>query len=76
MQDIEFCKQKYSSILCRPLALQFLSDNDLAILELAVEEYDDVFRLSVVDERHYQLTSKDGITESEIISYCQYDNMH
>ena len=76
MQDIEFCKQNYPNILCKSLALQFLSENDLAILELTVEEYDDVFRLSVVDECHYRLTSKDGITESEIISYCQHEDIH
>jgi hypothetical protein len=73
MQDIEFCKQRYPSILCKPLALQFLSGKDLAILELQVEEHDDIFRLSVVDERHYQLTSRDEITDSEIISYCQHE---
>lgn len=73
MQDIEFCKQRYPNALCKPMALQFLSENELAILELAVEYDCNVFRLSVVDERHYQLTSKDGITEAEIISYCQQE---
>lgn len=73
MQDIEFCKQRYPSALCKPIALQFLSDHDLAILELTVEEVEGVFKLSIVDERHYQLTGKDGITASEITSYCQQE---
>lgn len=69
MQDVAFCKQRYPHAICKPLALQFLSAFELAVLELAVEEEGDVFRLSVVDERHYQLTTKDGISESEIAAY-------
>ncbi len=66
MQDIEFCKARYPNAICKPIALQFLSENDVAILELAVEESNDVFHLSVVDERHYKLVGRDGITDDEI----------
>jgi hypothetical protein len=41
--------------------------------ELVVEDDDNVFRLSVVDEKHYQLTNKDGISDLEITSYCQQE---
>lgn len=71
MQDIEFCRQRYPNAICKPLALQFLSEEKVAILELSVEDDGDTFRLSVIDERHYQLTTRDGISEREIISYCQ-----
>lgn len=73
MQDIEFCKQRYPHALCKSIALQFLSEIDLAILELVVEDDDNVFRLSVVDEKHYQLTNKDGISDLEIASYCRQE---
>jgi len=43
-----------------------LSENDVAILELAVEESNDVLNLSVIDERHYTLVGRDGITDDEI----------
>ncbi|MGR5325933.1 hypothetical protein ACP3VW_19255 [Vibrio sp. DNB22_17_1] len=66
MQDIEFCKQNYPHAVCKPIALQFLSDNDVAILELAVEVEHNAYRLSVVDERHYTLVTKDGISDAEI----------
>ena len=66
MQDIEFCKARYPNAICKPIALQFLSENDVAILELAVEESDDIFHLSVADERHYKLVNRDGITDEEI----------
>ncbi|QQE65534.1 hypothetical protein GFS31_22220 [Leptolyngbya sp. BL0902] len=66
MQDIEFCKHRYPNAICKPVALQFLSENEVAILELEVEESDNIFHLSVVDERHYRLVGKDGITDEEI----------
>lgn len=66
MQDIEFCKARYPNAICKPIALQFLSENDVAILELAVEESNDIFHLSVVDERQYKLVGRDGITDDEI----------
>ena len=43
-----------------------MSENDVAILELAVEE-DDVFRLSVVDEKHYTLVLRSDISDQEIL---------
>lgn len=69
MQDIEFCKNRYPEAICKPIALQFLSNSDLAILELSVETVNDIYKLSVVDERHYQLTSKDGIADADIAAY-------
>lgn len=69
MQDIEFCRIRYPNAICKPIALQFLGPSDLAILELAVELDEDVSRLSVAEERHYQLTTKDGIAEADITKY-------
>jgi len=66
MQDIEFCKSRYPNAICKPIALQFLSENDVALLELAVDESNDVFHLSVVDERHYKLVGRNDITDEEI----------
>jgi len=73
MQDIEFCRTRYPNAICKPIALQFLSENDVAILELAVEESDDIFHLSVVDERHYKLVGRDGITDDEIRLMSELD---
>ncbi len=66
MQDIAFCQARYPNAICKPIALQFLTENDVAILELAVDEDADIFHLSVVDERHYKLVDRDGITDNEI----------
>lgn len=66
MQDIEFCKVRYPNAICKPIALQFLTENDVAILELAVDEYDEKYHLSVVDERHYKLVNRNEISDEEI----------
>ena len=69
MQDIEFCKDRYPGAICKPIALQFLSSSEVAVLEFSVETDNDIYKLSVVDERHYQLTSKDGIHDEDIAAY-------
>ncbi|APW45510.1 endonuclease [Rhodoferax antarcticus] len=69
MQDIAFCRARYPNAICKPIALQFLTECDVAMLELAVQVDKDVFRLSVVDEKHYQLTTKDGIVDTDITAY-------
>ena len=73
MQDIEFVKIKYPHAICKTIALQFLSINEVAILELAVEETNEIFHLSVVDERHYHLVGKDEISDDEISLMSQSD---
>ena len=55
MQDMAFCNEKYPDTICRPIALQFTTDNELSILELTVIEENDVLKLKVVDEKHYTL---------------------
>lgn len=55
MQDLEFCKQKYPELTCRAIALQFLSKNDIAILELTIDPDPDIYKLRIVDEKHYRL---------------------
>jgi len=69
MQDIEFCKTRYPSAICKPIALQFLSVNDVAIvamLELFVDDDQNELSLSVVDEKHYKLVSQIEIDNVEI----------
>ncbi len=73
MQDIEFCKLRYPNLICKPIALQFLSHNDVAILELSVEENQEKFCLSVVEEKHYKLVLKNDISEHEIKNICEQE---
>lgn len=66
MQDVQFCLEKYPQAICKPIAIQFLSENDIAILELFIDEDNHLYRLSVVDEKHYKLVSRDHLSNDEI----------
>ncbi len=66
MQDIAFCIERYPNARCKPIALQFLTQSDVAILELEVEEKEDVFVLSIVDEKHYTLVTENQISDTDI----------
>jgi hypothetical protein len=64
-QDIAFCKKKYSSLICRPVSAQFMSDGTIAMFALTVEDDE----IKVVDEKHYQLVPAKGISASDLESY-------
>jgi hypothetical protein len=51
VQDIRACAEKFSSAICRPVSVQFMEGNLIAMFELT--EMDGEVRL--VDERHYRL---------------------
>lgn len=57
MQDMALCEAIYPGTICKPIGLQFLAQDDVAIIELAITEEDEVIRLNVVDERRYELAS-------------------
>lgn len=64
-QDIECCKQKFPTLICRPIAAQFMSDNSIAIFELTLEND----KVKVVEERHYQLVAASNISAEDLLSY-------
>lgn len=69
-QDTAFCQQKYPHARCRPLGLQFLGDNRVAILEFTTDEEDDILCFRIVEERHYQLIPADQLTPEELHGYA------
>jgi hypothetical protein len=66
IQDIELCKNKYPNAICKPIAIQFIESNSIAMLELAVTETDEILALNVVEERHYDLIPRSDIDEAEL----------
>jgi hypothetical protein len=66
MQDIALCEARYSMAICRPIALQFTGENSVALLELAVREENEILKLNVVDEKHYELSARTAISENEL----------
>ncbi len=58
IQDISLCSARYPNAECRPIALQFVGENSVAILELAVRDEDQVLKLNIIDEKHYLLVPR------------------
>ncbi len=66
MQDMALCTERYLMAICRPIALQFMDEDNVALLELAVREKDDILMLNIVDEKHYQLIPRSAISPTEL----------
>jgi len=66
MQDLALCDQRYPMAICRPIALQFTGEDNVALLELAVREEHNILMLNTVDEKHYQLVPRSEISNSEL----------
>ncbi len=69
LQDISFCKARYSSVICRPVALQFIDDDSFAIMEVSIEEEKNILKLVVIDEKHYKLVDRNDLSNEEVETY-------
>lgn len=65
MQDIALCHYKFPTTVCRPLVLQFLSENEVAIAEVDVSDENEEFKMTIVDEKHFKLVPRDEISDEE-----------
>lgn len=66
MQDFALCQERYPNAICKPIALQFIDDNSVAILELAVTEENELLKLGIVEEKHYELVPRARILDEEL----------
>jgi len=71
MQDMALCEERYPIAICKPIALQFVNENGVAILELVVVDEDELLRLSIVDEKHYELVPRTQISNDELRSLIE-----
>lgn len=66
MQDLRACAEKFPSAKCRPLSVQFLASNVIAMFELTEMDGE----IKVVDERHYRLVpASDFELKAEDLSF-------
>jgi hypothetical protein len=65
VQDVKCCEEKFPSLVCRAVSVQFMEDDIIAMFELALEEDD----LRVMDEKHYKLVPADEIKDSDLKLY-------
>ncbi len=64
-QDAALCAHKFSSLICRPLAAQFMQEDVIAMLEF--EHSDD--GLAIASEKHYKLVPPEDVTEADLDKY-------
>jgi hypothetical protein len=64
-QDVAVCADKFPSLICRPVAAQFMRDDLIALFEF-VETDDGV---AIAEEKHYRLVPYDEITADDLATY-------
>ena len=64
-QDIAVCAEKLPSLICRPVGLQLMREDLIALLSFEQDGED----IRVVSERHYQLAPADAVTDDDLVRY-------
>ena len=66
-QDFRVAEQKFPDLLARPIAAQFMANDEIALFEF--EESDE--GITIARERHYELVPSDQLSAEEIQTYRQ-----
>lgn len=66
-QDIVCCREKFPSLICRPVSAQFVSKNKIAMFELAEQGGD----IRIVLEEHYELVPASSISDEDLMLYSR-----
>lgn len=66
-QDFALCRHKFSSLICRPIAAQFMSDGVIALFEFEMGENG----VAITAEKHYQLVAPTDLTAAELEDYSK-----
>lgn len=66
-QDIACCRQKFPLLACRPISAQFMTDDTIALFELALQGED----VKIVEEKHYRLVPSDQISADDLKLYAK-----
>ena len=66
-QDIAMCRHKFPTLVCRPVAAQFMRDRVIALFELGLDSGE----VKKIAEKHYRLTALENLTDEELLSYRQ-----
>ena len=64
-QDISWCLQKFPGMRCRAISVQFMSEERIAMFELAIAK--DLVK--VVEERHYKLVHASALDQDAVRNY-------
>jgi hypothetical protein len=69
-QDIEVCKSKFPTLICKPIGALFIEENLIALFEFVESENG----ISIAAEKHYRLVSPEEITDADLNTYSQAQN--
>jgi hypothetical protein len=64
-QDFAVCEQKFSELISRPIAAQFIDEKTIALFEFSQTAEG----VRVAQERHYLLVSPGELSEAELADY-------
>jgi len=64
-QDIAVCSEKFPSLICRPLAAQFMQDEVIAMFEFG----EGAEGVGIVSEKHYRLVPPHDVTDADLTGY-------
>lgn len=65
-QDLEMCREKWPTLVCRPIAAQFMAHDLIAMFEL--EEHREHIA-AIAAEKHYRLVEPEEVTPQELEAY-------
>lgn len=70
-QDFAICAQKFPSLICRPIAAQFMADDIIAMFDFVIEEKG----VRNSSEKHYRLVPMEQMTAADLARYrnASYD---
>lgn len=64
-QDFGICTHKFPSLVCRPVAAQFMEESTIALFEFEQSENG----IGIVTEKHYKLVPPEDVTEADLDIY-------
>ena len=67
-QDLAVSNHKFKSLVCRPVAAQFMKNSVIALLEFGMGDCG----IGIVSEKHYMLVPPDDVTDSDLQSYREH----
>jgi hypothetical protein len=72
-QDVLLCRYQYAGAICRPIGIQFTGPNSMALLELEIVEEEEIFKMNIVEEKHYRLVPYMEIDSTDLSNYMNRD---
>jgi hypothetical protein len=64
-QDLAMCAEKFPTLICIPIATQFMDEHLIALFSFEESEKG----ISISSEKHYRLVPHEDLSEEELLSY-------